>query len=101
MTGVIAAMPRTSFDLVDLASLQRWNQGEGNNDRRLARLRRNLPIALQEELTPRMRQILELYYYEGKNVTIIAKDLGINKSTVSRSLHRAQERLRHSLRYSL
>lgn len=35
------------------------------------------------------------------SVTAIARELGLNKSTVSRSLARSMERLYRSLRYSL
>ena len=37
----------------------------------------------------------------GMSITGIAKELGLNKSTVSRSLTRSVERLDRSLRYSL
>ncbi|MCI6999004.1 MAG: helix-turn-helix domain-containing protein [Clostridiales bacterium] len=37
----------------------------------------------------------------GMSITGIAKELGLNKSTVSRSLTRSVERLYRSLRYSL
>ena len=92
----------TAYDLLDLVSLKQW-QGtlSGDNHLRLERLRRNLSVAMDEELTPRQRQLLRMFYYEGKNVTDIARELSVNKSTVSRTLHRAQDRLRRSLRYAL
>lgn len=34
-----------------------------------------------------------LYYFEGKNITEIAQELGLNKSTVSRTLRRSLNRL--------
>ena len=92
----------TAYDLMDLVSLQQWQKSLGDdNHQRLERLRRNLSVAVAEELTPRQQQLLHMFYYEGKNVTDIARELSVNKSTVSRTLHRAQERLRRSLRYAL
>ena len=42
-----------------------------------------------------------MHFTGGMSVTAIAKELGVNKSTVSRSLSRSMERLYKSLRYSL
>ncbi|HPE15557.1 MAG TPA: sigma-70 family RNA polymerase sigma factor [Oscillospiraceae bacterium] len=65
----------------------------------LSRLRSNLKRALSEEVTPRQREILMRYYYNGERQTEIAKALGINKSTVCRTLQRGEARLRRCLRY--
>ena len=71
-----------------------------SNEEQLARLYRNLRLARQVELTERQRQIMEMYYDEGKPMTAIAKELHLNRSTVSRSLARGRERLKRYLRYS-
>lgn len=95
-------MKNTAYDLLDLVSLQQWQQSTSeDNHQRMERLKRNLSIAVTEELTPRQQQLLHMFYYEGKNVTDIARELAVNKSTVSRTLHRARLRLRKSLRYAL
>lgn len=95
-------MKNTAYDLLDLVSLQQWQQSTSeDNHQRMERLKRNLSIAVTEELTPRQQQLLHMFYYEGKNVTDIARELAVNKSTVSRTLHRARARLRKSLRYAL
>ena len=86
--------------LFDYAELARWRQGDGDNSQRLRRLRRRLPDALAE-LTPRQREMLELYIYKEMSVTDIAAALGVNKSTVSRSLRRSFQRLERCLKYSL
>ena len=72
-----------------------------NNDADISRLRRNLRLARQSELTPRQAQLVEMYFDEGLSMTEIGARLGISKSTVSRTLARARERLRRSLRYGL
>lgn len=95
-------MENTAYDLLDLAGVQRWQAAnQGDNSRRLERLAHYLPIALSEELTPRQNQMVRLYYYERKSVTAIARELSVNKSTVTRTLQRARTRLRKSLRYAL
>ena len=67
----------------------------------LERLRRNLRLAREQELTPCQRQVLELHYDQNMSVTQIARHLGVNTSTVSRTLRRAQNRLRRYLQYTL
>ena len=94
--------PSEAFDPIDIASLCLWRQEEsGDNRERIRRLLSNLPLAVQQELTPRQREILRMRFTGGMSVTAIAEKLGLNKSTVSRSLARSMERLYKSLRYSL
>ena len=94
--------PSEAFDPIDIASLCLWRQEEsGDNRERIRRLLSNLPLAVQQELTPRQREILRLRFTGGMSVTAIAEKLGLNKSTVSRSLARSMERRYKSLRYSL
>ena len=71
-----------------------------DNEEQLERLRRNLRRAREDELTPRQRQMLRMYYDEGKSMTKIAMLLHVNKSTVSRTIARGRERLRRCLQYS-
>ena len=94
--------PSEAYDPIDIASLCLWRQEQsGDNQERIRRLLRNLPLAVQQELTPRQREILQMRFTGGMSITGIAKELGLNKSTVSRSLTRSVERLYRSLRYSL
>ena len=90
---------RTSEWAGDLTVWLRENSE--NNDLQLERMRRNLRMARQRELTPRQQEILSLYYDDRLTISQIARRLGINTSTVCRTLERARERLRRSLRYSL
>ena len=83
----------------DLAVWTRQNAGD--NSERLERLRRSLRQARERELTSRQRQLLELYYEQGMTIPQIAEELGLNRSTVSRTLRRARDRLYRCLRYSL
>ena len=60
-----------------------------------------LRLARQEALTARQRQLLRMNFEQNKTVTEIAQELGVNKSTVSRTLLRAKRRLYQCLRYAL
>ena len=54
---------------------------------------------IQEELTPLQREALLAYYFQEQTITQIAQARGVNKSTVCRTLHRAEEKLRRYLKY--
>ena len=54
---------------------------------------------IQEELTPLQREALIAYYFQERTITEIAEERGVNKSTVCRTLHRAEEKLRKYLKY--
>ena len=73
----------------------------GDNESDLARLKRNLRLAREEELTARQRELLRLCYEENLSVSEIAALIGRDKSTVSRTLSRARRRLYKCLRYGL
>lgn len=83
----------------DFAAWMR-EQAEDNSDQ-LNRLRRNLRKAREQELTPRQRQMLQMYFDDGQSMVEIADVLGVNRSTVSRTLMRARRRLYRCLRYGL
>lgn len=67
-------------------------QGQTNRRER-EEYRRFLYRAIKTQLTHRQTQVMLLYYFEGKNITEIAQELGLNKSTVSRILRRSLNRL--------
>jgi len=75
-----------------LRALMRRSTGDGTN--------RLLAAALAEELTERQAQMVQLYYIEQHSIRDIAAMLGVNPSTVSRSLKSARTRLRRALRYT-
>lgn len=72
-----------------------------DNTEQRERLLRGLRQAREQELTPRQKEVLALYYDQGLSMPQIAGRLGVNASTVSRTLRRAKERLYHCLRYAL
>lgn len=90
---------RSSEWIGDLTVWKRQN--DPDNTERLERMRRNLRQAREQELTPRQRQIVALYYDRGLTIPEIAGELGVNRSTVSRTLQRAKARLRRFLQYGL
>lgn len=61
----------------------------------LARIQR----VIQEELTDVQREILIAYYFQEQTIPQIAAQRGVNKSSICRTLHRAEDRLRRYLKY--
>ena len=54
---------------------------------------------IREELTELQRQTLIAYYFEELTIPQIAVRRGVHKSTVARTLHRAEDKLRRYLKY--
>ena len=59
----------------------------------------DMAVALEEELTPRQRQMIHLYYVEQMLMRDIARYLNVNVSTVSHTIARGRRRLQRCLRY--
>ena len=88
--------------LEDYGGWLRYQQEENNvPDERHRRLQEKLQQAMQQELTPRQREVVYLYYYERKKTPAIASELHINRSTAWRTLKRAVSRLEATLKYAL
>ena len=60
---------------------------------------RRVQRVIREELTPLQRETLIAYYFEERTIPQIAEDRGVHRSTVSRTLHRAEDKLRRFLKY--
>ena len=60
---------------------------------------RRLRRILQEELTELQRYTLEAYYFQRKNTSQIARERNVSRSTVCRTLRRAEEKVKRFLKY--
>ena len=60
---------------------------------------RRVKRVIQGELTERQRQTLTAYYFRQMTMPQIAEEQGVNKSTVCRTLRRAEDKLRKYLKY--
>lgn len=101
----ITAMKSTAYKMCGneiYGGMSAWISAHaGDNEQDLARLKRNLRMAREEELTARQRELLRLRYEENLSVGEIAARIGRSSSTVSRTLSRARRRLYKCLRYGL
>ena len=54
---------------------------------------------IENELTEKQQEIIRAYYFEDKTISQIAAERGIQKSSVSRCLHRAEKKIMLLLKY--
>ena len=69
------------------------------NDQQLRRLKRALREVIKNDLTPRQKEMVVLYYYEGMKMFRIAEKLNLDISTVSRTIKRARRNIYDRLKY--
>ncbi len=92
-------MRRSTLSLTALGD-QAYTAACGSNEKYIAHLIKQLRRAVDSELSQHQRAVVIGYYFESKSVSEIAKERGVNKSTVSRTLSRARARLSLALRYA-
>ena len=63
------------------------------NQRQREEYRRFFYRAIKTQLTQRQKQVVMMHFFDGLTLTEIAKQMCVNKSTVSRTLSRALDRL--------
>lgn len=85
----------------DIQGLKNWEKGSAeSNTEQVARMKKKMKEAIETELTPRQREVLLIVLSKGCSQVEIAKELGVNRSTISRTLSRAVVKLRKVLRYA-
>ena len=65
---------------------------------RVQQIRRMIAV-IREELTELQQYTILAYYFENKTLLQIAQERNVNKSTICRTLKRAENRLRRFLQY--
>lgn len=70
------------------------------NTQQETRIARLMAEAIRDELTERQAEQVRMYYLEQRTMREIAAILGVNPSTVSRTLAIARKKLRRCLKFS-
>lgn len=60
-----------------------------------------LRVALERDLTPRQRECVQLYYFQGLTMEQTGERLGIGKPTVHRHIKKAKARLERALAFAI
>ncbi len=71
----------------------------GSNESYLEHLKKLLHKAIKEELTESQRDAVMGFYFQNLSVSEMAAARGVNKSTISRNLHRACQKLSLVMQY--
>lgn len=71
-----------------------------DNRRALERASRLLKTAMEQELTPRQRECVQLYFFQQLTMEEVGRQLGIGKATVCRHLQKSKRRLGRVLSYA-
>lgn len=98
-----------SCDEAAMASLayRQWERSQAESMAEYVHRRRTVDLsmlledAIQNELTEREREIVTMHYFDCLTVSQIAQRLSVGKSIVSRTLVRAEEKIRRVLRYAV
>ncbi len=69
-------------------------QGGNDNTKTLERMKKLVAKAMQVNLTERQRTCVEMYYIDEMKLSDIARELGLDKSTVSRHITSARRKLK-------
>ena len=73
--------------------------GEGGDTEKRRSLRRSLLNVIKNELTPRQKEIIVLYYFKDMDIPNISSRLGVTSQAVSKVMCRARLRIFHVLQY--
>lgn len=82
------------------AAFEMWLQADGaDNLADMERAKRMLPLVLDECVTVTQRDYILKYYIEKMTIVEIAELYGVDKSTVSRTIHRGLDNAHGYLRF--
>lgn len=71
----------------------------GDKDSESSRLRSILLKVIKNELTPRQKEIIMLYYFKGADIADISEKLGISQQAVYAAMSRAKKTIYGILKY--
>lgn len=54
---------------------------------------------IENNLTERQKQMITMYYFQHMNISEIASVLGVNRSTVSRTISRGRKNIAEKMKY--
>lgn len=93
-------MRKVSLNVLEFDKKSRYIFNEFDNDdsEHIEKIKNNIQFIIENDLTKRQKQLIELYYFDNIKIEDIAKMLKINVSTVSRTIKRGKKRLYERLK---
>lgn len=77
-----------------------WKNQGNDNDPAYRHLMNAFRVAVRDELTEQQCTYIMAYYFERLTMEEVSERFAVNKSTVSRTIKRAEQRLQRVLRYA-
>lgn len=74
-------------------------EGESGNAEKRRFMLKIMRSVIENELSARQRQTVTLYYFQNMNIPEIAAELGVNRSTVSRTISRGRRNIMEKMKY--
>ena len=90
-------MPKRRIVSQDRADFELWQGGGGISSKTVDR--KMVLRVLDERLTPIQREYITDYFFSRLTMRQIAENRGVARSTVSRTIKRAENRIRDALKY--
>lgn len=72
---------------------------ESSNSAKHRMMLKILRKVIEEALTERQREMITLYYFDRDNIPQIAEKLGVNRSTVSRTISRGRRNIMEKMKF--
>ncbi len=76
-------------------------EGKSTEEDSRRKLRKVLLKVINNELTPRQKEIIMLYYFQRMDIVTIGRELGVTPQAVSAAMSRARLRMFRILQYYL
>lgn len=97
-------MKRVSMDALEfdkkISEISLASEAETNSEQ-IEKVKSAMMKVIKNELTPRQRETIVLYYYKEMGVSEIADKLDLAPSTVSRTIKRARDKIYKFLKYMM
>lgn len=98
----MAGLKRVPFEVLEfdkkIIEMSTEDNAESNSEK-IKKVKKVMLEVVKNDLTPRQKQLVMLYYYSNMTMVEIAEELGIDHSTVSKTLARARKNIMDRLKY--
>ncbi len=74
---------------------------ENNSDEKRRKIKKKLLKVIENELTPKQREVIEAYYFNHMNMPEIARKQGVSEAAVSAKITAGKRRIQKFMKYCI